>query len=1094
MNRLLAYVAAHSTVSELTDGQLLHRFASERDEAAFSELVRRHGPLVWGVCRRNLWNTPDAEDAFQAAFLVLVRRASELVSRPHLGPWLYKVAVCCCRNARRGNQRRLRRLSLGLSEDLPAREGDQELHPALDAAVLSLPEKYRVPIVLCHLQGMSRRQVAQFLGCPEGTLSARLSRALAKLRVKLANRDPAALLAIGGALAAPATVANAAVRAGMIYSTATGAVSQAVMSTSDGVLRMFRVKKLRLATAALFAMLGVVLVGAKLAAGPDVSDSPPPAKTATPQATQQAPAPALMPGKWSMIQWQWPTAPNRAIELKVSEKDGKAEITSVSDELENWVLKEAKATRDGRHIVIEFTRDRVGSSRISRPIIFRFDGLVDPNDPSRILGSFCVAAAPAIRAQLEYVPATGLKNLSRTEPPELWRKYQELSSEYQHADAMASVGSDKKPPAELAELRAKANAAKQKYDAEGPALLRKLIAEHAPGPFAHQAAMELFGMLDQVKPKPSEIDEWIKAARQFAIEYGPQFEADTIGQIALKLTRDAGYASQARAYAAEADRLAETAGMVTRFGPQVASFDEERAAWAGLPNPPKDGSFWTVSIGGRVVDSKGDPVAGADVFVNNTQWVHVVMGDGSWKTKTGPDGRYSITLNCQGSYRVHVTRMSVEKKGFVRSDNHDRHKLLPGQTATVDFTLIRGEPFGGVLKLLPNSAAQQLDHSHFIEITGPGVREFLNVKNGKKFELTLPPGEYSIDMDRFGKSPLHWSGLKTGATDHVLEEPPFRFTPESVGEGFDKLWTAMDYSYSYFAIKPDVDWGKLKEEFRPKAIQAKSADELAKVLQEMLGKLKDGHVWIMTPDGNQIGTHRILWNYNGNRKVILDQLTDTTQCGDFAIVGKTKPDGFGYFFMTHQSAATAELVKKAIAAIEKLSDAPGFIVDLRNANGGNELLAQQIAQRFCDKKVIYAKSRYRNGKEHDNFGQDQPRWLMPSKSGKPYLNPVVCLLGPGCVSSGEGFAKMMKALPNVTTVGLPTRGSSGNPGPIEVGETGLTVYFSRWVDMLPDGTPIEGKGVPPSVRVERPLSEYRDADPTLAKALELLREELSGKK
>ena len=106
----------------------------------------------------------------------------------------------------------------------------------------------------------------------------------------------------------------------------------------------------------------------------------------------------------------------------------------------------------------------------------------------------------------------------------------------------------------------------------------------------------------------------------------------------------------------------------------------------------------------------------------------------------------------------------------------------------------------------------------------------------------------------------------------------------------------------------------------------------------------------------------------------------------------------------------------------------------------------------------------------------------------------MCLLGPGCVSSGEGFAKMLAALPHVTTVGLPTRGSSGNPGMVEVGETGLVVYFSQWVDLLPDGTPIEGKGVPPAVRVEAPAESYKEADPTLAKGLEVLRARIAGKK
>jgi C-terminal processing protease CtpA/Prc len=259
-------------------------------------------------------------------------------------------------------------------------------------------------------------------------------------------------------------------------------------------------------------------------------------------------------------------------------------------------------------------------------------------------------------------------------------------------------------------------------------------------------------------------------------------------------------------------------------------------------------------------------------------------------------------------------------------------------------------------------------------------------------------------------------------------------------------------------------------------------------LKEMLAHLKDGHVWIEMPGGERIDTHRMVWQYNGNRQAILDQLMDVTECGEYARVGKTKPDGFGYFLMTHQSAATPELMAKAVAAIEKLADTPGIIIDLRNANGGSEPFAQQIAGLFCEKKVVYAKSKYRNGLGHDDFTDAYERILEPARNAKPYLKPVVCLLGPGCVSSGEGFAKMMSALPHTTTIGLPTRGSSGNPGPVDVGESGLIVYFSRWVDLLPDGTPIEGKGVSPRINVDQPAEAYKKSDPTLAKALEVLRE------
>jgi hypothetical protein len=367
------------------------------------------------------------------------------------------------------------------------------------------------------------------------------------------------------------------------------------------------------------------------------------------------------------------------------------------------------------------------------------------------------------------------------------------------------------------------------------------------------------------------------------------------------------------------------------------------------------------------------------------------------------------------------------------------------------------------------------------------------VKGEEKFELTLPAGTYTVEL-LDGRKKLTWPGLKTGRTDHVLEEPAFQFTPKTVGAGFDEMWKSMDRNYSYFTLKPDVDWAKLRDQYRPRAVKAKSADELATVLSEMLGHLKDGHVWIELPGGKVIGTHRTPWTYNGNRKVVLAQLSDVTECGRYAVVGKTKPDGFGYFLMTQQSAATPELVAKATAAIEKLADAPGFVIDLRVANGGSEPLAQDVARLFCAKKVVYARSRFRDGPAHDEFTEDYPRELPPAKSGKPYLKPVVCLLGPGCVSSGEGFAQMLAALPHVSTVGLPTRGSSGNPGTVDVGDTGLTVYFSRWVDLMPDGTAIEGKGIQPRVVVEATAEAYKDADPTLAKGLEVLRAKAGGGK
>lgn len=340
------------------------------------------------------------------------------------------------------------------------------------------------------------------------------------------------------------------------------------------------------------------------------------------------------------------------------------------------------------------------------------------------------------------------------------------------------------------------------------------------------------------------------------------------------------------------------------------------------------------------------------------------------------------------------------------------------------------------------------------------------------------------------------SSLVQGAIGQNNGQAPakFEWTEANVGAAFDHMWHAMDRQYSYFTIKQEIDWNKLRDEYRPKAMRATSADELVVVLKEMLGKLKDGHVWIIKPNGEAVYPNASNYDFNGNAKVIFGQLTDVKECGTYAFVGKTKPDGFGYFVFRRQNTGTPDLAAKVVAAIEQLSDVPGFVMDLRSATGGNEYLTLEIARGFCAKPVVYAKSRVRSGPKHDDFTPDRERILQAAKSGKPFTKPVVCLLGPGCVSSGEGFAKMLAALPHVTTVGLPTRGSSGNPAPVEVGGTGIKVFFSRWVDLMPDGTMIEGKGVQPSIRVEAPADAYKTTDPTLLKGLEILRDRVKTSK
>jgi RNA polymerase sigma factor (sigma-70 family) len=878
MNRLLACLR-RSTDSSLTDRHLLDRFLASRDEAAFAAIVRRHGPLVWGVCRRNLPNPADAEDAFQATFLVLVRRSAWLPQHDSLGPWLYRVAVWCCRNVRRSNRRRLKRVRPGLAEPAAVVEAgiDADLSAALDRAVLSLPEKYRTPIVLCHLQGWSRRQAAAHLGCPEGTLSAQLSRALAKLRAKLAVRDPAVVLAVAGAVAAPSAVTAAAIRAAVIDTTGVGAISPTVLSTAERALTVFWSKSVRYMAGGVLAITCVFTLSTGLTARQSPNPESQSADKAAP-VSKPVERPVLAPGNWTVVEWLAPNHPRQVAVLTVTAQDGKPVVTAVQGDTFQW--KASDLTVSGPRVRLTMTRDG--------PLTYRFDGLFDPADPTRVLGSLGHGSTIADRVVLELVRPGRPAKPQRPVVPPAYLKWVEQEQALAMAQSDFDRQAKERPATQKDDARRILDAAQKTYAVETPKVLRQLVAERAADAFGFEAVHQLFFKLDTLKPPATEVDTWAKVARSFAATHGPQFESATLGRIANRLIRHIDYAPLARTLAAEADKLAAEAGLPPAHVKLIAAHDEERAAWATQSNPPAAGTTWTVTVTGKVTDAQGSPIADATVLVNNTQWVKTLTEDGSYQTKTGPDGRYLITLKCQGTNRLHVTCIWAEKRGFVRSENRQRHKLLPGQSTSIDFTLKPGEPFGGILKLRKGDPSE----THVLTVKGPGVEEVVVVKNGEKVDLTLPAGTYTAELMR-GRKTLTWSGLKTGTTDHVFDEPAFQFTPETVGAGFDELWKAMDRNYSYFFLKPDVDWAKLRDEYRPRAIRARSAEELSVVLKEMLGRLKDGHVWIITPDGKQVGTYQSTSPYNGNAKVTFGQMTDVTECGRFANVGKTRPDGFG---------------------------------------------------------------------------------------------------------------------------------------------------------------------------------------------------------
>jgi RNA polymerase sigma factor (sigma-70 family) len=270
--RLIRRVVEDHKVSELPDQDLLQRFHAEQDQAAFNTLLRRHGPMVLDVCRAVLGNEADAEDAFQATFLVLAQKAGSIRKRASLGSWLYGAARRIALKARARSVVRHQREAHAPqrqaleSDDLSWREVRQVLHEELS----SLAERYREPLIMCYLEGATQQRAAARLGLAERTVRERLERGRKFLRLRLVRRGlgPAAVLAVA---AWPAAAVPAAVPAVLMDSTvkaatsvaaggaATSAVSAKVLALTQGALTTMLLTKLKATT--VFVIAGLLVSG-----------------------------------------------------------------------------------------------------------------------------------------------------------------------------------------------------------------------------------------------------------------------------------------------------------------------------------------------------------------------------------------------------------------------------------------------------------------------------------------------------------------------------------------------------------------------------------------------------------------------------------------------------------------------------------------------------------------------------------------------------------------------------------------------------------------------------------------------------------------
>jgi RNA polymerase sigma factor (sigma-70 family) len=255
----------------LSDGGLLEQFAAQQEEATFETLVWRHGSMVWGVCRRVLRNHHDAEDAFQATFLVLARKGHSIAHRELIANWLYGVAYQTALKAR--STRAKRRIREGQTTNMPEPEAVSlamldDRTELLDRELSRLPEKFRIPIVLCELEGKSHREAAEQLGWPIGTVSGRLSRAKAMLARRL-SRQGVSLAAGSLAVLMAQDAASASMPTNLIASTAhaaslvmagqaatAGAVSAKVSALTKGSLKAMSLGKVKRVTLVLLALAG----------------------------------------------------------------------------------------------------------------------------------------------------------------------------------------------------------------------------------------------------------------------------------------------------------------------------------------------------------------------------------------------------------------------------------------------------------------------------------------------------------------------------------------------------------------------------------------------------------------------------------------------------------------------------------------------------------------------------------------------------------------------------------------------------------------------------------------------------------------------
>jgi hypothetical protein len=297
------------------------------------------------------------------------------------------------------------------------------------------------------------------------------------------------------------------------------------------------------------------------------------------------------------------------------------------------------------------------------------------------------------------------------------------------------------------------------------------------------------------------------------------------------------------------------------------------------------------------------------------------------------------------------------------------------------------------------------------------------------------------------------------------------------------LRRAVDNDYAYRDLR-NIDWDAKFREAAPRLDSSATPAAFARAAGALLAHAKDLHVWLAA-GGRTYASHRRQVTPNFNPRILPRLVPGLKQHGTTVLTGRFD-DGVVYVAVGTWERKEPQSLDAALAAVQEAAEAKAkaLIVDVRPNSGGDELLARKFAGCFVDAPKVYSRNTTRAGGE---WSPVYERAVSPAVGHAHYQGKVFVLMGPANMSSCESFLLMMKHA-GATLVGERSYGSSGNPQPHDLGN-GVTVYLSSWKDMLPDGTPLEGKGVAPDVEVKSTPADFASTDPILDVALKLAREQ-----